>query len=454
MFKPSPTVIFIIICCCSSGLVSTSHGKDIVASQSRYAFLVGVEDYDAINTLNGPVKDICALREVLISAAGFQPENILVLARPNSCRNTESFPPTQLEFKMRLREFTSKIPKGSFFLLAFSGHGIVSNNESFLMLQNSSLIDGKPKDAVKVKEFKEILESSQAEHTLILLDACRNAVDEDDQNRPVLEPELMDSFQLDSLGKQTQSVSILFSASLKEKSYIRSYEPISYFIWAVIKGLLGEAADEKGQVKTGKLAEYVKKEVPNLVRYDMIKGSRQQNPSSRSYGKDAENLVIANIPLPNYRFTYTVEIVLKPKTLLGKFLSHQHTDYVSQRLSKSIDDMFPLNVIEVIPALAPISVRYFNADSKTISEMDYLVRMTFHFGKQHRSFILCPQSPQIPDGEGLRPEIKTYLSEDKQTLTVDALHAFALWGRAIGDLMIEAEENPPKAESITFSNCR
>lgn len=456
MSKAFLRIAFIIICCCNIGLASSSNvKKEVVASQSRYAFLVGVEDYDEINTLNGPVKDICALREVLISAAGFHPENIVVLARTNSCKNTESFPPTRQEFVKRLQEFTSKIPKGSFFLLAFSGHGIVSNNESFLMLQDSSLNDERPTNAVKVKEFKDILENSQvqAEHILILLDACRNAVDEDTQNRPALETELIDSFQLESLGKQTQSVSILFSASLKEKSYIRSYEPISYFTWAVIKGLLGEAADEKGQVKIGNLAEYVKKEVPELVRYDIIKGIRQQNPSSRFYGVNAEDLVIAKIPLPNYRFTYTVEVVLKPTSSSGKFLSHQHTDYISQRLSKSIDDMFPLNVIEAKPALAPIKVRYSNADSKTISEMDYLVRMTFHFGKWHRSFILCPQIAQLQMRGVFYPDIKTFLSDDKQTLTVDALKAFASWGRALGDLMIDAEENPPKAESKTFTGC-
>lgn len=477
MVKEFLSIVIIIFCCCDIGLAlsfskSGAHAfsknhfyspinkedETIISSQLKYAFLVGVEDYDEISTLNGPVKDICALREALISVAGFQPDNIFILARPSSCKNVDSLSPTSRQFTQKLRQFISKVPKGSFLLIAFSGHGLVKDNESYLMLQDSSLDEERqPVNAFKVKEIKGIIESEQfqAEHVLVLLDACRNTIGEDEQNRNApLEDKFIDSFQFDNLNKRTRSITVLFSAGVGEKSYIRSYEPISYFTWAVIKGLLGEAANVNGKVNIEDLTEYVKGEVPKLARYDFLGSyNNRQNPSSRFYGKNAKDVVIAELPLPSYHFTYTVEVVLRPTTSLGQFLSHQHVDYISQRLSTSIDDMFPLNVVEAKPALAPIKVKYSNGDIARVSEMDYLVRMTIHFGKWHHAFILCPESPQLQERGAFEPQIKTFLSEDKQVLTIDATNLFSRWGHMLGDMIIEAQENPPKAESKTFTKC-
>jgi hypothetical protein len=113
--------------------------------------------------------------------------------------------------------------------------------------------------------------------------------------------------------------------------------------------------------------------------------------------------------------------------------------------------MFPLNVIEPRQALAPIKVTYSRGQLTPGTTIDYLVRMTVHFGKWHHAFILCPESPQLFDG-GLKPQIATSVSGDG-VLTIDATHLFSRWGHMLADIMDAADENPPTAESKTFSKC-
>ena len=423
---------------------------------NRYALLVGVEDYAEISTLNGPVRDMCALREALVSVASFRSENIVLLARPGACGASVSSHPTKSAFVESLKALMRKMGKGDLLLLAFSGHGVVAGRQSFLMLEDSALNDKNvPANAFPIGDLRSLLEADDAKagHVVVLIDACRNTVAGYDQS---IDGSLKNTFveDFDFRTSKQKSVSVLFSATVSEKSYIRSYEPISYFTWAVIKGLLGEAADPTGRVTLGDLADYVKAEVPLLVQHDFLAGTRrgyQQHPSLSIYGNAGKELTMAQVQLPRYSFTYTVEVVLKPRTAAQKSLSHQHVDIISPRQTKSLDLMFPLNVIEARPALAPIKVKYSRGQVSPGTTIDYLVRMTLHFGKWHHAFILCPESPQLIDG-GLEPQIATSVSSEG-VLTVDATRLFSRWGHMLGDLLIEADENPPKAESKTYSAC-
>jgi anti-sigma B factor antagonist len=432
--------------------VATAPGTEEPHIENRYALLVGVEAYDEISSLNGPVRDICALREALISVGKFRPENIFVLARDSACGGRSTVP-TKEAFLSTLGKLTSTMTKGDLFLLAFSGHGVVARNKSFLMFEDSRVSDvGTPENAFAVADLKTTVQSKQfrANHVVILLDACRNSFPTVADNSK-LNSALVDDFTFNA--SNDKSVSILFSAGVSERSYIRSYQPISYFTWAVIKALLGEAADNTGKVRLADLAEYVKKEVPLLVGLDFLSGAgknNSQHPTFRSFGAAGPNLMLAEIKSSTYNYTYTVEVVLKPMTAAKKSLSHQHFDIISPRLSKSLDNMFPLNVTEARPALAPITLKYSRGTLNADTKLDYLVRMTFHFGKWHLAYIFCPESSYLK--RGFDDLIKTTI-EPEGVLKVDATKWFAIVGRQLGDAGIEAQDNPPKAESETISEC-
>ncbi|HLT45911.1 MAG TPA: caspase family protein [Rubricoccaceae bacterium] len=81
----------------------------------RYALLVGVNDYPAIDAdLNGTVNDVMKVRQVLIERYGFRPENIVVLTNADATRDhvIEAF----------RRHLGQAGPSGSA-VFYYSGHG-------------------------------------------------------------------------------------------------------------------------------------------------------------------------------------------------------------------------------------------------------------------------------------------------------------------------------------------
>lgn len=435
-------------------LAVTTWGKDAQtvsanlnkASQLRYAVLVGIEDYDdsTIIPLKGPNKDVCALRKALISAGGFQEDKVIVFAKPDSCKNIRSFSPTKVELFAKLRSFVSKIPPDSFLLFAFSGHGVAQGSESYLMLQDSSIDEHKsPVQAIKVSDLWNLLtlHGNPLSHLMLLLDACRNTVNKDipDFAGAPLDKRFDESINLAGKTGRVRSASIFFSASPGQKSFIRSFEPVSFFTWAVIRGLIGEAADAEGKIKVGTLAQYIEKEVPELVRFDFRSNKEtKQAPVTQFFGSNPKDFVISTVSLPSNRFFYTVEALIRPKTSAGYF-SIQHQDLVSPRPAGFIDETLPLNASVIEAPLEVIKIPYIKDNVTEDAQWHYLVRMTFHHRRFHRAFILCPSSPQVPE-KSSDPEIKTYIPDPEIKtyildghLIIDALVAFRLWGRVLSD---------------------
>jgi hypothetical protein len=431
-------------------------GRGSAPPNSRFALLVGIEQYEGIPSLPGPNKDVCVLREVLVSAAGFRPENVTVLAHRKSCPKVSTLAPTSSIFLRSLRGLISKMPPRSSLLIAFSGHGFSKDGESFLLMQDSVQLKGAFTKTVKVSDLvKTILDNSRSlDNLLLLIDACRDSTGV--SNGMSRGPESEQAFKQISTYRNLRSASIIFSADLGEQSYVRSTGPVSFFTWAIIRGLIGEAADANGVITVGSLAQYVEKEVPELLRFDFLsdKKGHQQHPKSLSYGEKPLEFVIATVPLPKTRFFYSVEAFIVPQSAEGKIvLTPQHEDLVSPRPLGSLDETLPLDVIEVKP-LTLITLPYRKKIDRSVDNWEYLVRMTFHYGRWHRSFILCRSSPQIPVQPNA-PDIKTYF--ENGTLVIDALKSFAQWGNCLRDpeaCFREGEEDSvPKIEYKRITGC-
>lgn len=439
------------------------------AAETRYALLVGVENYKKVGGFTGgPNRDVCTLRRVLITVAGFKPENITVLATPGSCPKVETVEPTKEAFDRALGRLTNAMPRGSLFLLAFSGHGVKQGAESYLLMQDSTRVGtSAPTRAVAVGALAATLARSRVppERVLLLLDACRDSGNSGGAVTGSRPASLKRAFA-GRVGKPegVRTVSVLYSASPGEKSFVRSTGPVSIFTWAIIRGLIGEAAEADGQIKVGRLAEYVEKEVPELRRFDLLRmgaerrrpdsAGLQQQPQAEHFGVGAGDYVLARAPLPRLSFFYSVEAFILPKSPAGKQAGTLvHKDLVSPRPLNFLDETLPLDVDLVEAPLTVIKIPYTEQVEGEVATWDYLVRFTFHYGRWHKSFIFCPSSPQVP--ERGNAEIKTYFADG--ALVVDALRSFSMWGHCLRDVdacLGEDEENVGLKISYTrHTNC-
>src|SRR5207302_894374 len=111
------------------------------------------------------------------------------------------------------------------------------------------------------------------EDVVFFVDACRNVPGE--QWAPQLDKLYASRISEELAGFNKSNLIrngvVLFSASPGERSYSRNTSPVGYFTWAIIKGLIGEAADSDRVVRSGHLAEYVRQEVPQLIKFDFLR---------------------------------------------------------------------------------------------------------------------------------------------------------------------------------------
>lgn len=437
-----------------------------VAKQQRYAILIGVETYTNISpSFQGPNQDVCSLRKTLISAGKFEAKNILVLTntydREDACSDVPKYRPSHAEVRKRVRMFLSKIPNGSLLLFSFSGHGRLYKNESFLMLEDSDEQNKRPMRAVGLSELRATLlsSSSRAKDVILLLDACRDSASGD--AKEALKSGDRDLFagKRSNLGK---TLSVFFSTSAGHFSYIRSHNPISYFSWGLIRGLTGDAANSKGLVTLGALGDYLKGELPEMVNFDFVTtGVRKQQQTETLFlpkGKGAEELIISDVSSESsHRFSYfySVEVLLSPKDANGLSLSPQHLDALAPTQSAFMNQQFPFKTASLTP-LGVITVKYDRGNPEDVARWDYYVRVSNHFAQQHRSFVLCPNHPNVPDipyspeRDHRKPEIVTYVKDG--SLFIDMSIMFGHWRRFLSDFDYFSEE-PEKYGHARFNQC-
>jgi hypothetical protein len=127
------------------------------------ALLVGVDDYDHLEALSNPVRDINAIAAQLAESYDVQIEKLVN--------------PTRREFLTRLNELAGRrYADGSQLLVFFAGHGWYDEvtKRGFLALKDSEAPqDDVLKDTlVHHSEVRTILERLDCPHVLLVLDAC------------------------------------------------------------------------------------------------------------------------------------------------------------------------------------------------------------------------------------------------------------------------------------------
>ena len=258
----------------------------------RWALIIGVDQYrdSQIGRLSGAANDARMLASALTTYAGFPADQVLLLATDQP----EERQPTRVNILRRLSNLTAVVPKDGLLLVSFAGHGMERNGQAFLLPSDAQIsedISFLEETAISVTRMKERIKTTGVGQVLILLDACRN-----DPGGRADAPNLMTNaytkFNFDVRNHEVQAFATLYATAVGQRAYEYSEKHQGYFTWALVEGLKGGAANEKGEITLSALVKYVQDIVPKRIGIDLGTG-KLQRPFAIVEGYKADELVVA-----------------------------------------------------------------------------------------------------------------------------------------------------------------
>ena len=268
--------------------------KALPSKAKRFALVVGVDKYadTQISTLGGASNDARALRDTLIAHAGFPADQVILLSTDQPAERQ----PTRGNILRRLSNLASDgaVPKDGLLLFFFAGHGMERGGQAFLLPSDAQVSDDVTlleQTAVNVLQVKDWVRKSGVRQVLMILDACRN----DPAGRANADNPLTESytrgFNFDRRNREVEAFVTLYATAIGKRAYEYKEKRQGYFTWALVEGLKGAAANEKGEVTLDGLVSYLQERVPKQVALDLGKG-KVQRPFAVVEGYKADELVL------------------------------------------------------------------------------------------------------------------------------------------------------------------
>ena len=268
--------------------------KALPSKNKRWALIIGVDDYSEsqISKLNGAAKDARTLAKALTEYAGFPEDQVTLLAsdQPSGLQPRRS---TILRYLSNLR---GTVPKDGLLLVSFAGHGIERAGRVFLLPSDALGVNDMvllEDTAVSVDRLKESIRATGVGQVIVVLDACRNdpAPGRGDGDN-LLTNAFRKSFDFDRRNQDIRAFATLYATAVGERAYEYGVKKQGYFTWALVEGLHGAAANDRGEVTLQRLVDYLQNRVPTLVQRDLGSDKLQQ-PFAIIEGYLASDLVIA-----------------------------------------------------------------------------------------------------------------------------------------------------------------
>lgn len=258
----------------------------------RWALVVGVDQYQdsQVGRLRGADNDAHSLRDALVRYAGF-PEDQIVLLATDEPRERQ---PTRINILQRLSNLAKLVPPDGLLLVSFAGHGLERGGQAYLLPSDATLSDDislLEESAVSVARVRDRVRAAGVRQVVFLLDACRNDPAGRADAPNLLSPAYVRGFDFDLRNREVQAFATIYATSVGQRAYEYAEKGQGYFTWAVVEGLKGGAADERGEVTLASLVGYVQEVVPKRIAVDL--GGRQQRPFANIEGYKADELVVA-----------------------------------------------------------------------------------------------------------------------------------------------------------------
>ena len=241
-----------------------------VEGMTHFAVLVGVCRYPEAHRLDAPCGDARAVRDILIGAYGYRPENILLLVDDQNGPDVFARSDAQ-GIRRALRRMAERVKDGpsSTFLFYYSGHGAEAlEAKEYGVLQPAGYFEApdNPDALYKMKQLREdIADSIRAKHTMLILDCCYSGFVGERAGPERLTPEVMSLWN--------EYARVMLTAGTKDQ---KSYEAPEWGNHGALTGFLLRGLElEKGRpvadttgdgiVTDDEMAAFLQRTVPEAV---------------------------------------------------------------------------------------------------------------------------------------------------------------------------------------------
>jgi tetratricopeptide (TPR) repeat protein len=262
-------------------------------SAKRWALVIGVDKYTdpQISPLKGSDNDARLIANALVRYAGFPQDQVILLSTDQPTERQ----PTRVNILRRLSNLSTAVPKDGLLLVSFAGHGMERSGQAFLLpsdAQISDQISFLEETAISMNRVKERIKETGVGQVVVLLDACRNDPGGRADAPNPLSNAYTTAFNFDTRNREIQAFATVYATGIGQRAYEYTEKKQGYFSWAVVEGLKGGAANEKGEVTLSQLVKYVQDTVPKRLAID-LGSTKQQKPFAVIEGFRADELVVA-----------------------------------------------------------------------------------------------------------------------------------------------------------------
>lgn len=262
-------------------------------SAKRWALVIGVDKYidPQISPLKGSDNDARMIADALVRYSGFPQDQVILLSTSQPTERQ----PTRVNILRRLSNLSTTVPKDGLLLVAFAGHGMERGGQAFLLpadAQISDQISFLEETAISMTRVKQWIKDTGVGQVVLLLDACRNDPGGRADAPNPLSTAYVNSFNFDVRNREVQAFATVYATGIGQRAYEYTEKKQGYFSWAIVEGLKGGAANEKGEVTLSQLVKYVQEAVPKRIAVD-LGSTKQQKPFAIIEGYRADELVLA-----------------------------------------------------------------------------------------------------------------------------------------------------------------
>ncbi|HYT50046.1 MAG TPA: tetratricopeptide repeat protein, partial [Pyrinomonadaceae bacterium] len=267
--------------------------KSLPISAKRWALVIGVDKYadPQISPLKGSDNDARQIADALTRYAGFPQDQVILLSTSQPIERQ----PTRVNILRRLSNLSTTVPKDGLLLVSFAGHGMERGGQAFLLpsdAQISDQISFLEETAISMTRVKSWIKETGVGQVVLLLDACRNDPGGRADAPNPLTNAYVNAFNFDVRNREVQAFATVYATGIGQRAYEYTEKKQGYFSWAVVEGLRGGAANDKGEVTLSQLVKYVQDAVPKRIAVD-LGSTKQQKPFAVIEGYRADELVLA-----------------------------------------------------------------------------------------------------------------------------------------------------------------
>ena len=271
----------------------TDQIANLPASAKRWALVIGVDQYidPQISALKGSDNDARMIADALTRYSGFPKDQVILLSTSQPVERQ----PTRVNILRRLANLSTTVPKDGLLLVSFAGHGMERSGQAFLLPADAQISDSisfLEETAISMTRVKAWIKETGVGQVLMLLDACRNDPGGRADAPNPLSNTYVNAFNFDVANREIQAFATVYATGIGQRAYEYTEKKQGYFSWAVVEGLKGGAANEKGEVTLAQLVKYVQEAVPKRIAVD-LGSTKQQKPFAVIEGYRADELVLA-----------------------------------------------------------------------------------------------------------------------------------------------------------------